>query len=307
MIGESAGESMTIRHIRIFEAVCDCDCNTTRAAEKLHMTQPAVSLAISELENYYGVKLFDRISRRLSISEAGKKFLSYARNISLAFSDMEKTIRNWDDRGAISAGASVSIGAQLMPTLASRFARTNPGTELRVRIDRSDRLEEALQNNALDFALIEGIIHNPNLVSEDFMEDSLAVVASRNGKYRNGDAISIEEFLSQKFLLREHGSGTREQFDNTLSAMGYLPPEPVWESLSTAALLNAAGMGLGIAVVPERMARDKVNDGSVCAIRVEGLEFRRKYKIVYHRNKCITRGICDFLELCRQYGKNGRG
>ncbi|MGN1410711.1 MAG: LysR family transcriptional regulator, partial [Eubacteriales bacterium] len=63
---------MTIRHMRIFVAVCESNCSITKAAEKLNMTQPAVSLAVSELENYYGVKLFDRISRRLYLSEAGK-------------------------------------------------------------------------------------------------------------------------------------------------------------------------------------------------------------------------------------------
>lgn len=292
---------MTIRHIKIFEAVCECDYNTTKAAEKLHMTQPAVSLAISELENYYGVKLFDRISRRLYISEAGKKFLDYAKNISLAFNDMEKTIRNWDDHGTLSAGASISIGAQLMPVLVSRFTKNHPETEIKVRIDRSDHLENALQDNTLDFALIEGIIHNPNLISEDFLEDSLVIVTAGNGRYQNGDVLTVDEFLSQRFLLREYGSGTRELFDSTLSSLGYLPPEPSWESLSTAALLNAASMGLGIAVVPCRMIHDRVEDGSVCVIQVEGIEFRRKYKIVYHKNKYLTKSVCDFLNLCRQY------
>lgn len=295
---------MTIRHIKIFEAVCECDFNTTKAAEKLHMTQPAVSLAISELESYYGVRLFDRISRRLYISEAGKKFRDYAKNITLAFNDMEKTIRSWDDHGIISAGASISIGAQLMPAFVSRFAETNPETEIKVRIDRSDRLETALQDNAIDFALIEGITHNSNLISEDFLEDSLAVVAAGNGKYKNGDVLSMDEFLSRKFLLREHGSGTRELFDSTLSALGYPAPEPLWESLSTAALLNAASMGLGIAVVPKRMIRDRVADRSVCVIQVEGIEFQRRYKIVYHKNKCLTKSMCDFLDICRNYADN---
>ena len=87
---------MTLRHIRIFEAVCDCGCNMTRAAESLHMTQPAVSLAVSELESYYGVRLFDRIARRLYLTEAGRAFLDYARRITLTFDDMERTVRDWE-------------------------------------------------------------------------------------------------------------------------------------------------------------------------------------------------------------------
>ena len=162
---------MTLRHIRIFEAVCDCGCNMTRAAESLRMTQPAVSLAVSELESYYGVRLFDRIARRLYLTEAGRAFLDYARRITLTFDDMERTVRDWEERGRVRVGASVSIGAKLMPSYAADFREKWPGTEVRVRIDRSDKLEAALAENELDFALIEGIVHNPDLVSEDYLAD----------------------------------------------------------------------------------------------------------------------------------------
>ena len=106
---------MTVRHMKIFKTVCECGCSITKAAEKLNMTQPAVSLAVSELENYYGIKLFDRISRRLYLSEAGKMFLEYANTITLTFDDMEKRIRSWEKTGVVRVGASISIGAMLMP------------------------------------------------------------------------------------------------------------------------------------------------------------------------------------------------
>ena len=87
---------MTIRHIKIFAALCACGCNTTKAAESLHMTQPAVSLAIREMEQYYGTPLFDRIGRRLLLTQAGEQFLRYAHSITGLFDDMEKELRNWD-------------------------------------------------------------------------------------------------------------------------------------------------------------------------------------------------------------------
>ena len=88
---------MTLRHLKIFVAVCETG-STTAAGEKLHIAQPSVSLAISDLEDYYGIKLFDRIGKRLHITEAGKKFLQYATHIAGLFEDMEKEIRNSDDR-----------------------------------------------------------------------------------------------------------------------------------------------------------------------------------------------------------------
>ena len=292
---------MTIRHIRIFEAVCDAGCNTTRAAEALHMTQPAVSLAISELESYYGVLLFDRIARRLYLTEAGAEFLDYARRITLTFDDMETTVRNWESKGVLRVGASVSVGAKLMPELTARFRKTHPDIRVKVRIDRSDRLEEAIAAGETDFALIEGIAHGDSLIVEDFMEDRLALVTSP-GDVTPGSTVSREDFLRMEFLLRERGSGTREIFESTLAAASLPPPAPMWESLSTAALMNAAKAGLGTAVVPRRMAEEAISSGSLAEFFVEGLTFRRTYKIVYHRDKRFTKSARDFLALCREAG-----
>jgi len=289
---------MTLRHIRIFEAVCQTDCNLTKAAAQLHMTQPAVSLAVSDLENYYGVKLFERINRRLYLSEAGKQFRVYAKGILMTFDDMEKSIRNWDAFGRIRVGASISIGSALMPDFAKTFAEECPETDLQVRIDRSDRLQEALLAGELDMALIEGIVHDENLLAEEFMEDSLAVIASPGLPLPEG-VLSPEIFLAQRFLLRETGSGTREIFAGVLTSAGYAVPDPAWESLSTAALIHAAEAGLGIAVVPRRMVSEKAN---LRFLTVEGLTFRRKYQIVYHKNKFLTSAGKHFLEICRQAG-----
>lgn len=289
---------MTLRHIRIFEAVCDCGCNMTRAAETLHMTQPAVSLAVSELESYYGVRLFDRISRRLYLTEAGRRFLDYARRITLTFEDMERTVRDWDEKGSLRVGASISIGAKLMPSYVAAFREIRPETEVRVRIDRSDKLEDALAGNELDFALIEGIVHNPDLAAEDYLEDRLALITSR---HESGAVLTKEEFLAEDLLLRERGSGTREIFESAMTAADCPVPEPVWESLSTAALVNAAAAGLGVAVVPRRMVEETIARGEVAEIFVEGLKLDRKYKLVRHREKKLTRAAEAFMELCRSF------
>ncbi len=288
---------MTLRHIRIFEAVCQAECNLTRAAANLHMTQPAVSLAVAELENYYGVKLFERISRRLYLSEAGKRFRGYAQGILMTFDDMEKSIRNWDAFGRIRVGASVSIGSALMPAIARAFADSRPETDLQVRIDRSDRLQDALLDGELDVALIEGIVHDENLIGEEFMEDSLAILASPSLDLP--EVLTPEAFLAQRFLLRENGSGTREIFAGVLTSAGYPVPTPAWESLSTAALIHAAEAGLGLAVVPKRMVEES---DKLRFLTVEGLTFRRKYQIVYHKNKFLTAAGSHFLDICRAQG-----
>lgn len=291
---------MTIRHLKIFLAVCSGGFNTTRAAEEIHMTQPAVSLAIRELEQYYGVTLFDRIGRRLRITQAGEKFREYASHIVALFDDMEKGMRDWDAFGILRVGASITIGSQFLPNYVKAFCTRCPGTEVRAVVGPSEHLEQQLMDNDLDFALIEGAAHLPALVCEPYMEDRLVVICPPLDRFRQRQTISLEEFRHQKFLLRERGSGTREVFERAIAQAGF-SVSPVWEAMSTTALINAVINGLGVAVLPWRMVLAPLERGLVTAVRVEGLDFLRKFYIVYHREKFLTSSARAFLQLCRTY------
>lgn len=291
---------MTIRHMIIFRTVCENGFNSTKAAEVLHMTQPAVSLAIKELEQYYGVHLFDRIGRRLQITDAGKHFLQYAIHISDLFSDMETGLRDWDSKGILRIGASITIGSQFLPRYVKAFTEICPGLDVRVTVDQSERLEQKIMANELDCALIEGIAHDPNIVSEAYMEDHLSIICSRDKGWKQGQVVSIEDFQRQRFLLREIGSGTREVFDRVVEQAG-IHITPVWEAMSTTALVNAVINGLGIAVLPHRMILPALRQGLVCTVKVEGLSFSRNFHIIYHKDKFLTSSAKRFINLCRDF------
>ena len=264
------------------------------------MTQPAVSLAIKELEQYYGVHLFDRIGRRLQITDAGKHFLQYAIHISDLFSDMETGLRDWDSKGILRIGASITIGSQFLPRYVKAFTEICPGLDVRVTVDQSERLEQKIMANELDCALIEGIAHDPNIVSEAYMEDHLSVICSRDKGWKQGQVVSIEDFQRQRFLLREIGSGTREVFDRVVEQAG-IHITPVWEAMSTTALVNAVINGLGIAVLPHRMILPALRQGLVCTVKVEGLSFSRNFHIIYHKDKFLTASAKRFINLCRDF------
>ncbi|MBQ8955003.1 MAG: LysR family transcriptional regulator [Clostridia bacterium] len=284
----------------IFRAVCAADCNSTRAAEALHMTQPAVSLAIKELEQYYGVRLFDRMGRRLQITEAGQRFLRYAIHISDLFADMERGLRDWDSQGVLRVGASITIGSQLMPDYVKAFSGLYPATDVRVLVEQSDRLEKKLMANELDFALIEGVPHDPSIVSEAYMEDHLTVVCPADGPWKQGQEISMEEFARQRFLLRERGSGTREVFEREIEQAGF-SVAPVWEAMSTTALVNAVINHLGISVLPYRMVLPAQRRGLVVTVSVRGLGFARSFYMIRHKDKFLTASARAFMALCRTW------
>lgn len=147
---------------------------------------------------------------------------------------------------------------------------------------------------------MEGIPYNRDLIVEEYMEDRLSVICPADGRFHQGRQLSIEEFRKQKFLLREPGSGTRDVFDRVVRESGF-SVEPVWEATSTTSLVNAVINGLGIAVLPHRMVTGPLARGQVVTVGVDGLDFRRRFHIVYHKDKFLTSSAKAFLDLCRNF------
>lgn len=290
---------MTLRHIKIFVTVCEQN-SITKAAEKLYITQPAVSYAIKELEEYYGIKLFDRISKRLYLTEAGKKFLDYAIHIVALFDEMESNVQHWGNAGKLRIGSSITIGSHLMPLYVRSFHENYPQTDIAVYIGSSDTIEKKVLLNELDFAFIEGIVHSDSIVSEAYMDDRLAVICNPSNSVYDGKLITIERFLGQPLLLREKGSGTRELVDNILESLGY-SVKPSWESTSTVALINGVINGIGISVLPYLLVKDKLEEGTLVELRVQNLRFSRKFNIIYHKNKFLIPQAKEFIEMCRHF------
>ena len=145
---------MNLRLLRIFVAVCK-EGSMTKAGQKLFIAQPTVSLAISKLERYYGVTLFDRLSKRLYLTDTGRELLSYAQHILLMFDEMESRAKNRNNSGTLHIGSSVTIGNCLLPGLLKILAENRPGVAVKVQIDNSERIEQAVLDNHVDLGLIE--------------------------------------------------------------------------------------------------------------------------------------------------------
>lgn len=288
---------LTLRHLKIFAAVC-AENSISKAAEKLHISQPSVSIAVRELEDYYGVRLFDRISRRLYLTDTGRHFLEYASQIAALFDEMEDGVRQWERRARLRIGASITIGTRLMPKYVAIFRESNPDAQIEVFVGSSDIIEEKILLNELDFALIEGIVHSGSIVCETYAKDRLAVICAPGCPLCGKKTVTIDELLAQPLLLRERGSGTRELFDHALAALEYACT-PAWESTSTEALVNAAGSGLGVAVLPYMLVRENLRKGEVAELQVENLRLDRGFHVIYHKNKRLAAGARLFIELCR--------
>lgn len=289
---------MTIRHLRIFLSLIDNDANMTRCAKALNMTQPAVSIAINEMENYYGLKFFERLGRHLYITEAGKMYSDTARHIITLFDQMERRSQNWSEEGTIRIGASVTIGTRFMTEYVKSFISLHPHVEVKVFVDQSMHLEQMLIEDRVDLALMEGLTSSDALLEEEYMDDSLAAICAPSGFFKKDESVSLSDFSRCRFLLREKGSGTREEFEIAARKAGFIP-HVLWESISTSALIEAVAGGLGVSVLPYRLVERALEEGRVISFNVDKMDFKRKFRIVCHKDKYISPLLNEFVSLIR--------
>ncbi len=287
---------MTLRHMRIFVSVFQ-HSNITRAAEELHLAQPSVSFAIKELEDYYGIRLFERIGRRISPTEIGKEFYGYALHIVSIFDEMEKKIRNWDTLGTVRIGASITIGTHILPPLLKSYQALYPDLRTEVNIRQSAAIEQQIVDNETDIGLIETQPNHPDIVSLPFMEDSLCPIVSTDHPLTEYRKITLEQLAEYPFLMREKGSAGREILDAYFS-LRHISIRPLWESSSTQAIVRGVAEGLGVAVLPYLLIKKDIEEHTVKTIPFDR-PIRRKLNIIYHKTKYLTDNMQSFIELCQ--------
>lgn len=293
---------MTLRHMRIFQKIYETQ-SVTRAAEALHMTQPAVTRALQELEKYYGLRLFERLNRRLTVTEAGRRMYDYALHLTETFDTMEKSLRDWERQGVLRVGASVSLGCSLLPQLARTFQEEHPGVEVRVRIANGELLRRDLLENRLDLALLEGEENGADLMLTPFAAGEMALIVPPGHPLARAGGATLAQAAAYPLLLRETGSATRRFLDQLLMSRG-LAVQPVWESASTQALLSAVREGLGITLVPWALARQTVLRGEAERCPVTDAELIRRRYVAWHPSKYVTGTMREFVNLCMEQAKS---
>lgn len=289
---------MTIRNLKIFIAVAE-EGSVTRAAEKLFIAQPTVSIAIREIEEYYGIQLFDRINKRLKISLDGKMFLEYAKRIILLMEEMDNTFKNPDILGDLRIGSSVTFGVNMMPTIIRKFSDLYQDINVLVQIDSSEAIERKILDNELDISVIDGNVHSENIVSYEIDQDRLVPVCSSKRYGQKDLPLSLEEFSKEKFLLREKNSGIHELFIEAMHVKGY-DVVPLWESTSTQALVQAAIKNIGITMLPESLIEKEISEGSLKILPIQGFEITRRIKIIYHKNKFLSPSMKMMIKLIEE-------
>ena len=268
---------MTLRHMRIFIEVARNE-SISAAAKALHMTQPAVSRSIQEIEQYYGLLLFDRIGRRLHITPAGQEYLMRAQHLCASFDQMELSLLHWDSHGFIRLGASITLGSFFMPQLCRQLQKDFPDLQVHVQIAPYDTQTALLRAGRLDLAFIENRVSDSDLQKREFQTDALVLIVPPRHPLLEKKEVRLEDAARFPLLVREQGSAGRN-------------------------VVESAFVQRGISILPEQLVANDIRSGSVSVLPLSDADFTRPNCIVWHRDKYLSPVLQKVIETACALGR----
>jgi DNA-binding transcriptional LysR family regulator len=292
---------MNLNHLAIFHAVAEAE-NLTRAAERLMISQPAVSKQLKEFERAMGTPLFDRLPRGVRLTEAGTVLAGYARRLFALAEEAELAIGELRGlrRGRLRVGASTTIGVYLLPEVFVRFRRAHPGVQLQLEIAASDVLARRLAEGTIDIAYTEGVIAEENLNSSVFAEDQLVAIAPAKHALARKRRVTARMLCEEPFVVRETGSGTQSLVERALAERG-LTVRPAMSLGSTEAIKRAVASGVGVAIVSGLSVAMEVRAKKLAVLKIADLQLRRPMHRVVDRHAHPSRSIAEFNTMLDEF------
>lgn len=291
---------MTLEQLRIFVAVAERE-HVTQAAHDLHLTQSAVSAAITALEGRYAIKLFDRIGRRIALTDAGRTFLEEARAILMRAADGEAVLSDLAGfrRGELAIAASQTIGTYWIPRVIQAFTAAHPGIRVTLELGNTDFVASRLRDGSALIGFVEGPVDEPNLAVDRLFDDELMLVTAPNDPWLATDGSMVERLRAARWVLREKGSGTRVALEQVLAHYDLSPADVdlVLELPSNEAIRTAVEAGAGITVLSRMAVGAALAAGTL--IQVETPLPGRAFHALRHRERYFGRAATAFVDLVR--------
>ena len=270
-----------------------------KAAEQLYISQPTVSQAIAELENYYGVKLFERLSQKIYITESGIQLLDYARHIVSLYEDMDLAMKHAGSKPTLRIGGSVSVGTRFFESLARQMEEKVPELDMRMVIHNTEHIETLITKSKLDAGIVEGIIQDRNIVRVPIYKDELVIVVGTSHPFYKRECIALEELDGQCYIAREDGSVFRNQYEKLLTERNIKMVQK-WSSSNTEPIKKAVISGKGLAIMSRLIIEKELREGSLRVVPVNGINVRREINLIYHKDKFISPHMAIFMDLAKQ-------
>ncbi|WP_127591880.1 selenium metabolism-associated LysR family transcriptional regulator [Paenibacillus lautus] len=301
---------MNFHQLHIFYTVAERG-SFSAAAQALHMSQPAVTMQVQSLEEYFGTKLLIRSTKRMELSEAGRTLLPFARKSLELSQETDAAMAAFSNKlqGRLQLGASLTIGEYVLPRLLGPFGREYPDISIMLKVMNTTQILEEIAGHQLNFGLIEAPVEHPDMVLDSVMEDELKlIVPSGHPLAAREDAIYLDDVLKYPFVLREKGSGTRKVMEDVLLERGYDPESirTVMELGSTGAVKSAVEEGLGITMLSTSTVKHETALGLVKMIDIADASFKRNFYSIQLRSALLPMSAMTFLAYLRERQRTQR-
>jgi DNA-binding transcriptional LysR family regulator len=292
----------TLRQLEVFTAIARVQ-SVSRATEALAMSQSAVSGALADLERQFDVRLFERVGKRLVLSELGRALWPQAEALCEQARGLERNLSQ-QVSGELRVGATLSIGNHLCAPLMARFLKDNAGARVSLHIANTEEIARSVKSFEIDVGLIEGELTDPELDITRWRGDELVVFCSPRHPLAKRRSLSDDDLASSNWIVREHGSGTRQAFEHALH--GLFPQLKIaLELTQTEAIKSAVAAGLGLGCLSRLALEQDFLHRSLVPCRVPQRDFHRDFFFVLHQRKFRSQALESWLELCRRHADAG--
>lgn len=296
---------MNIHQVHIFNVAAKT-LSITKTAKKMNLSQPSVSIQIKDLEDSLGVRLFDRINRRITLTDAGKMFLDYSERLLRLIEEIEASMKGFSsgDAGRVVIGASSTVGVYVLPRFLGEFKERYPKAEISLNImNRKEAVEQCLAGS-LDFAFMQDPPRHADLDVEFFMKDELLIVCSPRHRWAQNEFLTMKTLSTEPepIILREEGSGTRALIEYVLKRYG-IERKVTMELSSSEGIKRAVEANLGVAVLSKSVVSKEVDAGTLVALPIRDLDTVREFYIVRNRKRAslpLVERFGEFILSCRE-------
>ncbi len=292
----------TLQQLRLFESVAR-NQSYTRAAEEIHLSQPAVSVQVKRLEEQIGMPLFEKMGKKIFLTRAGKELYDACQDI---FNRMEQLESSLDDlRGTIAGPLSIGVVTTtkyFLPHLLGEFLRQYPAVEPHLKVSNRERILERFDNNRDDIYITGHAILEREAEDRPFLDDQLVVFANPDHPMARQKQITLEELSKERFLFREKGSGILQTLEAFLECHGVSLP-PYMELGSGEAIKQAVMAGIGISMLSITSLKLELETGRLVVLDVFDLPIRRQWRAVHPKGKHLTPVAEKFIEFIEENAK----
>ena len=285
---------ITERHLRVFYEVCK-HMNMTKASKELFVSQPAISKTIHDIEQDYGVKLFERWNKQLYLTPEGATLYEYSKQAVNLLDAIDKSMQARNGKDIIRVGASITIGTSILGEIAADFCAEHPSVKIEALVDSTPVIEQALLQGQIDLSFVEGRLASPEIKSETVGCTDIVLVVGRTHELYGQEGITLEDLSGRDFIVREKGSRTREKFSMEMERNN-IRWNPAWECHNTQTIKHAVDAGLGIGVLSKLSVRKRLESGRFRALNVFDKPLELYIRMAYAENKYFSQNLTAFRD-----------